>query len=487
MLGDMTPFRLAGNIYFVGTYKASSHLIDTGDGLILIDTGYAETADVIVESVTALGFDIRDVRYILHSHGHYDHTDGTPKLLELTHAETFLGEDDVKYIKGWTPDHFYRDGQVISLGNTHILCLATPGHTEGTFSFFFDVEIDGRTLRAGMFGGAGVNQLKKAFLHKNRCSWLNRGLYFRSVERLKKEHVDIFLGNHSWNNHTRENYALMQETGVNPFVDDSKWLPYLERCERDATAVILRESRDTFVNYAHRGASSYAPENTLLSFYTGLYMGANGIETDVRQTKDGVLVLFHDTTLTRMTGAEGSVSDYTLAQLQAFTFEKNGLTDKIAVFEDFLRQFAFRDLTFAIEIKQSGIETQIADLIRKYGIVDKAMVTSFVQERLRIIKEYAPELHVGLLCKAVTSETLDFLKQIGAEELCPRATEVTPERVAQWHREGFNVRPYGILDEATMAQVYDAMADGMTVDFPDKLKAYMQARNTAEPETAAAK
>ena len=52
MAGDMKPFRLAGNIYFVGTYKASSHLIDTGDGLILIDTGYAETADVIVESVT---------------------------------------------------------------------------------------------------------------------------------------------------------------------------------------------------------------------------------------------------------------------------------------------------------------------------------------------------------------------------------------------------------------------------------------------------
>ena len=81
MLGDMKPFQLAGNVYFVGTYRASSHLIDTGDGLILIDTGYAETADVVIESVGALGFDIRDVKYILHSHGHHDHTDGTPKIL----------------------------------------------------------------------------------------------------------------------------------------------------------------------------------------------------------------------------------------------------------------------------------------------------------------------------------------------------------------------------------------------------------------------
>lgn len=56
MLGDMKPFRMVGNLYFVGTHKASSHLIDTGSGLILIDTGYEETADVIVESVTGLGF-----------------------------------------------------------------------------------------------------------------------------------------------------------------------------------------------------------------------------------------------------------------------------------------------------------------------------------------------------------------------------------------------------------------------------------------------
>ena len=83
MLSDIPPFRLAGNTYFVGTYKASSHLIDTGDGLILIDTGYASTADVILESMQILGFDIADVKLILHSHGHYDHTEGTAKLLKL--------------------------------------------------------------------------------------------------------------------------------------------------------------------------------------------------------------------------------------------------------------------------------------------------------------------------------------------------------------------------------------------------------------------
>ena len=71
-----------------------------------------------------------------------------------------------------------------------------------------------------------------------------------------------------------------------------------------------------FVNYAHRGASHYAPENTLMSFYLGMQMGANGIETDVHRTKDGVVVLFHDDTITRLTGKEGAIADYTLEELR---------------------------------------------------------------------------------------------------------------------------------------------------------------------------
>ncbi|MBR2038654.1 MAG: MBL fold metallo-hydrolase [Lachnospiraceae bacterium] len=474
MLGDMKPFKMVGNLYFVGTYRASSHLIDTGDGLILIDSGYAETADVIVESVTELGFDIKDVKYILHSHGHSDHTDGTPRLLELTKAETFLGEGDVKYISGWAPNHFYQDGQVITLGNTNILCIATPGHTEGTFSFFFNVEENGQTYRAGMFGGAGTNQLKKPYLNRRKCSWLNRGLYFKSVERLKKEHVDVFVGNHTWNNKTKGKYETMLDSVENPFINDAEWVPFLEKCEKDAESVILNESRELFVNYAHRGASHYAPENTFLSFYLGIYMGANGIETDVQMTKDGVLVLFHDKTIDRMTGQEGSVSDYTLEELQQFIFEKNGLTDKIVVFEEFLKQFSFRDITFAIEIKQPGTEKDIADMLRKYGMHNKTIVTSFSLECIQIFKEYAPEYRVGFLTREVNEQTLEFLKEIKADELCPFATIVTTENVEKWHREGFNVRAWGVYSEELMRNVYDSMADGMTVNFPDKLVEYIK-------------
>ena len=228
-----------------------------------------------------------------------------------------------------------------------------------------------------------------------------------------------------------------------------------------------------FVNYAHRGASEYTPENTLLAFYTGMYMGANGIETDVQMTKDGVLVLFHDDTIIRLTGAEGSIQDYTLEQLRQFTFENNGLTDKIVVFEDFLQQFGWRDITFAIEIKQAGIESQVVDMIRKYNIQSKTIVTSFMLGSVRATKAYAPEQKVGLLTKEVTEELLAELKTIGAEQLCPYAMDVTEETVARWHAQGFEVRAWGVKDEILMRQVYDAGAEGMTVNFPDKLTSYM--------------
>ena len=232
-----------------------------------------------------------------------------------------------------------------------------------------------------------------------------------------------------------------------------------------------------FVNYAHRGASEYTPEKTLRAFYTGIYMGANGIETDVQMTKDGILVLFHDDTIIRLTGAEGSIQDFTLDQLRQFTFENNGFTDKIVVFEDFLQQFGWRDITFAIEIKQAGIESQVVDLIRKYNMESKTIVTSFMLDSVRAAKNYAPELKVGFLTRTVSDELLAELKTMGAEQLCPIATDVTAETVARWHAEGFEVRAWGVKDENLMRQVYDAGADGMTVNFPDKLTQY-RARKT---------
>jgi len=471
-MGDMTPFRMVGNVYFVGTYAASCHMIDTGEGLILIDVGYEDTADVVEESLETLGFSVKDVKYILLTHGHYDHSDGVPKIVAKSGAKSYLFEEDVKYLKGFTPDVYLRDGETLRLGNTEILCLKTPGHTEGSASFFFDVTEKGRSLRVGMFGGAGINQLKKAYLDRRGISYHLRGRFFESLARLREEHVDVMLGSHSWQNKTREKYEQSLTQTENPFIDPTEWQRFLDKCERKLETVIADEIREQFVNYAHRGASEYLPENTFLAFYTGLYMGANGIETDVRRAKDGTLVLFHDNTLERVTGETGSVEDYTFEELQAFSVQKNGYRDRIVAFEDFLRHFAFRDLTFAIELKGEGVEKDTADLIRKYQMEKKCVVTSFHLEYLRNLRAYAPELRIGYLTSTVDDDLLKALIALDVDELCPKASMMTEELVHTWHRMGFRVRAWGVSDVARMENAYQSGADGMTVNFPDVLSAY---------------
>lgn len=479
----IAPFCIAGNLYFVGTHPASAHLIDTGEGLILIDTGYEHTAPVIVESMAKLGFDIADVKLILHSHGHYDHTDGTQHLLPLCHAKTYLAREDLRYIRGFEPDEYFYDGQVIRLGNTEILCLHTPGHTAGTYSFFWDVITERGAVRAGTFGGAGYNQLKKPYLDARGLSYHNRADYLASIERLRGVHVELFIGNHAWHNKTRENAEILRETGENRFIDDTRWLAFLNRCERKFMDMIHTESRTTFVNYAHRGASAYCPENTLLSFYTGLQMGANGIETDVRATKDGVPVLFHDDTLERVTGEAGGVSDYTWEELQAFLAKNGDTYDKIVRLEDFLRLFSFRDLTFAIELKGPGVARDVAALLTQYDMQGKTVVTSFRLAYLKEFHEAATTFKLGYLTKDVSDACLAELRELGIDELCPKAVLIeSAEQVDAWHRAGFRVRAWGVANEELMRRAYDAGVDGMTVNFPDRLAAYIQEKNPVEDD-----
>ena len=482
MLGDTSPFRIAGNLYFVGTRAKSCHVLSTSRGLIMIDSGGIDTVDAILGSLDTLGFSPKDVKIILLSHGHPDHAGGAKRLREVTGAEVYLAEEDLKYVSEsqlgfrFVPDHFLFDGDEISLGDTTVTCLFTPGHTEGTFSFFFDLVENGMTYRAGMFGGSGVNQLKKSYLNRpdRRVSYLMRGAFFKTLDRLEEEHVDIMIGNHTWQNNQDEKYKKMFSSPENPFIDPTEWMKYLARAREALWKIIREEAKTEFVNYAHRGASDLRPENTMMAFYAGVALGANGLETDVQTTRDGIPVLFHDETLLRVTGEPGAVRDYPLAELKKFTVKKDGVVDRIPTLEEFLAVFAWRDLTFAIELKTDGAEEIVADLIYRYGVDCKCVVTSFALDRLRRIRAIAPELRTGWLKKDVSDEDLDAMEAAGVDEICVRAENVTPERVEEWHARGFNVRPWAVTDDDLMRRVVDAGADGMTINFPDRLAAYLK-------------
>lgn len=236
--GQIPPFKIIGNAYFAGTYQASSHLIDTGEGLILIDTGYANSLYLLIDSIYSLGFNPRHVKYILHSHWHGDHTEATKALVELSGAKTFIGAKDAEKVKKYfTPDVLINDGDIITLGNTSIRCIDTPGHTEGCISFFFDAKSGNEKYKVGMFGGAGANTLQKGCFDYPDC----REDYIKSLDRLRGEMVDVFIGNHVWNNNTEFGGEILRNTGENRFINDKIWYEFLDFCEKRLKKIIEEE------------------------------------------------------------------------------------------------------------------------------------------------------------------------------------------------------------------------------------------------------
>ncbi len=255
--GYTEPFCIFGNLYFVGTVPASTHLIDTGEGLILIDPGYPQSLYLVIDNIYRLGFTPHDIRYILITHGHYDHLGGAKALQELTGAKTLIGREDAAYASGkvdltWArelgttyyeafePDILLGSGDTLRLGNTEILCRAAPGHTPGTLAFFFDVTDGTCILRAAMHGGVGTNSMKKAFLEEYGLSHETRDHFIPAIDALIDEHVDILLGNHTWNNQTVEKGRRITPDS-NPFIDPDAWRSFLTSVKAQYRAMLEKE------------------------------------------------------------------------------------------------------------------------------------------------------------------------------------------------------------------------------------------------------
>ena len=230
------------------------------------------------------------------------------------------------------------------------------------------------------------------------------------------------------------------------------------------------------INYAHRGASEYAPENTMSSFYLGLMQGANGIETDVQRTKDGVLVLFHDDTVDRVSDGSGRLSDFTLAELKNLKIFGNntcGFYDRIPTFEGFLEKFSTYDLSFAIELKGADVEKEALEMVKRFGVFEKTTFTSFKFDYIKRIKELDPSARVGFLTQDTTDEHIELLMSIGGEEIAPKASELTEESIAFYRSRGLGVRAWGVQSIELMKKMCTLKVDGMTVNFPDRLFQYL--------------
>ena len=256
--GYVKPFKIFGNLYFVGTTPASTHLIDTGDGLIILDPGYPQSLYIVINNICELGFKIKDIKYIINTHGHYDHLGAAKALKELTGATTFIGKEDVTYANGtddltWAkelgleyheafePDVLISNNDIIKLGNTEILCKDAPGHTPGTKAFFFDVTDGKITYRAAMHGGVGMNSMKKEFLDRYGLGTETREKFVPAINTFIDEKVDILLGNHVENNDT-VGKSLQITEDFNPFIDNTAWKNFLTGVINNYQNVLTQEA-----------------------------------------------------------------------------------------------------------------------------------------------------------------------------------------------------------------------------------------------------
>ncbi|MFL6521021.1 MAG: subclass B3 metallo-beta-lactamase [Chthoniobacterales bacterium] len=251
----LKPFRVIGNIYYVGASEVTSFLITGNAGHILLDAGFAETAPQIEQNIAALGFRLADVKILLNSQAHFDHAGGLAKLKRLTGARMIASAADAEQIarggKGdfafgdrltYEPvkaDRFVADNEVITLGDTKLTAHLTPGHTKGCTTWTISVAENNKTYQVVFLGGVTIPGYK---LVRNAEYPNIADDYARSFALLKGLPCDVFLGAHGSYFGLQEKLAHLGET-PNPFIDPDGYRRHIDKFERAFHEQLDREKR----------------------------------------------------------------------------------------------------------------------------------------------------------------------------------------------------------------------------------------------------
>ncbi len=237
---------------------------------------------------------------------------------------------------------------------------------------------------------------------------------------------------------------------------------------------------------AHRGASGYAPENTYEAFDRAIAMRSDGIETDVRATKDGTLVLLHDARVDRTTNGEGPVSDLSAAELATLDagvgFNPRYAGERVPLADAFLARYG-RRIPLCLEIKQPGMEAALVDLVRDHdllfgppppeigGAETSALpfvtFSSFDFDSCVVIKQLAPEAVVGFLTPDFDDITIARVAKAKLNQICPRADTCSADNVATARDRKLDVRAWGVADREILRSAIKAGIDGITCNWPD--------------------
>ena len=229
--------------------------------------------------------------------------------------------------------------------------------------------------------------------------------------------------------------------------------------------------------YGHRGASAYAPENTLEAFEKAVNMGADGVELDVHLTKDGELVVTHDEWVERVSDGSGWVKDLTLKELKELHFNKTHPEYKNARIPTLKEVFDFlkpTGLEINIELKNSlvdypELERKTIEMAAKTFPFERLLFSSFNHYSMLRVKEFDRKLKCGLLYTATPVKSWEYAKRLGVEALHPDYAEViTPGGMCEKaHEAGVQVNTWTVNDAEDIRKVLREGADIVITNYPD--------------------
>jgi metallo-beta-lactamase class B len=242
------PFRMIGNIYWVGGYDLSTYLITTPQGNILINTGVGDTAQQIKASVEQLGFKITDTKILTATHGHFDHVAGMADLKKMTGARLIVSEGDKELLESGgkadfrfgelpgarfqpvTVDQTFKDNEKIALGGTELTAHHHPGHTKGATSFTMTVQEAGKSYRVIIANMASINP---GVTVNGMAKYPNIAADYARTFRAQQElNIDVWLASHAGQFGMHEKYTPGDAYNPERFVDPKGFQAAVQRLEK---------------------------------------------------------------------------------------------------------------------------------------------------------------------------------------------------------------------------------------------------------------
>jgi metallo-beta-lactamase class B len=249
------PFQLIDNIYYVGTDGIAVYIIKTSGGLILMDTAVPQSTGMLKDNIKKLGFNEADIKIILNTHAHFDHTGGFAEIKKDTGAQLIAGERDKPLLEGgYYPgdekntdigfpavkvDRTVKEGDKVTLGDTTLTAHATPGHSPGCTSWEMTVK-DGNANRQVLFFCSGTVALNRLVDHPTHPGIVDD--YRSTYAKIKAMKIDVLLGPHPEVYGMQAKRAAMKDGAPNPFVKPDELATYAATLEQDFDKQLAKQT-----------------------------------------------------------------------------------------------------------------------------------------------------------------------------------------------------------------------------------------------------